>query len=58
MTVGLEIMTGKQFVWSYVIKLITCALRCRIPDDRKDVLRTNADVKLARLSWPSSGFCS
>ena len=31
---------------------------CRIPDDRKGVLQTNADEKRTSLSWPSSGFCS
>ncbi len=25
---------------------------CRIPDDREDVLRTNADAKRTSLSWP------
>ena len=32
--------------------------RCRIADDRKDVLQTNADAKRTSLSWPSLEFCS
>lgn len=31
---------------------------CRIPDDHKDALQTNADAKRTSLSWLSSVFCS